>query len=97
MTSRNSKAEIKRKRQSRTVYLYDQAKEENWEKYTQELQKRLEAKEVLKNIQRKEVKNINSIWDILEEAIITAASKHLPKKKIYNTLTNRRNNSKKRY
>jgi exonuclease III len=32
MTSGNSKAEIKRKRQSRTVYLYDQAKEENWEK-----------------------------------------------------------------
>ena len=100
ITAKNSKAEVKRKRQSRTIYLYDQAKEEDWERYTQELQKRLEDKDVLKNIQKKEqdiekeVNKINNIWNIIEEAIITAASKHLPKKKIYNTVTNRRSSQK---
>jgi hypothetical protein len=39
---------------------------------------------------------MNRIWDILEEAIIIAASKHIPKKKIYNTVTNRRCNQKAR-
>ena len=33
---------------------------------------------------------MNSIWDVIEEAILTAANKHIPKKKIYNTVTNRR-------
>jgi len=60
MISRNSKAEIKRKRQTRTVYLYDQAKEENWKRYTQELQRWLEVKEVLKNIQKKETNDIKN-------------------------------------
>jgi exonuclease III len=39
MVGKNSKAEVKRKGQSRTLYLYDQAKQENWEDYAQELQK----------------------------------------------------------
>ena len=29
ITAKNSKAEVKKKRQSRTIYLYDQAKEED--------------------------------------------------------------------
>src|ERR1043165_939157 len=96
----NSKAEVKRKRQSRTLYLYDQAKIEDWENYAQELQKRLEGKEVLKNIQKDKqdeeegLDRINRIWDTIEEAILTAASKHIPKKKIYNTATNRRRSKK---
>ena len=52
MSARSSKAEVKRRRQSRILYLYDQAKEENWENYAQELQKQLEVKELLKNINR---------------------------------------------
>jgi len=102
ITARSSKAEVKRKKQSRTLYLYDQAKLEDWENYAYELQKRLEVKETLKSIQEKEhdkmrgIYKINSIWDIIEEAIITAASKHIPKKKIYNTVTNRRCNQKAR-
>jgi hypothetical protein len=36
---RSSKAEIKRKGQSRTLYLYNQTKPENWENYAQELQR----------------------------------------------------------
>ena len=96
-----SKAEIKKKRQSRTIYLYDQAKLEDWENYAQELQKRLETKEVLKDIHKKEqnekrkAEKINNIWDIIEEAIITAANKHIPKKKVFNTINNRRKRNQK--
>src|SRR6185436_9959982 len=55
MMTKNNKAEIRRKRQSRTLYLYDQAKEEDWENYALELYKRLEVKETLKDIKRKRV------------------------------------------
>jgi exonuclease III len=34
-----SEAEVKKKKQSRTLYLFDQAKTEDWENYAQELQK----------------------------------------------------------
>src|ERR1043165_5850740 len=100
MIAPNSKAEVRKRRQSRTLYLYDQAKEENWESYAQELQKRLEIKGTLKLIKeirqcnKEETDRMNSIWNIIEEAIITAASKHLPKKKIYNTVLNRRGSQK---
>jgi hypothetical protein len=100
MTAKNSKAEVKRKGQSRTIYLYDKTKEEEWESYAQEIQKRLEIKETLRNIQKEEqeekekIRKINKIWDIIEEAIITAANKHIPKKKIYNTMINRRHSQR---
>jgi len=100
MLGKNSKAEIKKKGQSRTLYLYDQAKPEDWENYAQELQRRLETKESLKNIrtevqdEKEQLNKINSIWDTIEEAIITAANKHIPKKRVYNTTANRRTNRK---
>jgi len=100
MIAKSSKAEVKRKTQSRTIYLYDKAKEENWERYAQELQKRLEIKETLRNIRRGEqeekekIQKINKIWDVIEEAIITAANKHIPKKKVFNTIVNRRHSQK---
>jgi hypothetical protein len=43
---------------------------------------------------KKHINKINNIWDTLEEAIITAANKHIPKKRIYNTITNRRTSKK---
>ena len=52
LTAKNSEAEVRRRRQSKTIYLYDQATKENWESYAQELRKRLETKETLKDIQR---------------------------------------------
>jgi len=100
MIAESSKAKVKRKTQSRTIYLYDKAKEENWESYAQELQKRLEIKETLRNIRRGEqeekgkIQKINEIWDVIEEAIITAANKHIPKKKVFNTIANRRHSQK---
>ena len=39
---------------------------------------------------------MNNIWDVIEEAILTAANKHIPKKKIYNTVNNRRRSQKER-
>ena len=36
------------------------------------------------------------MWDIIEEAIITAASKHISKKRICNTMVNRRGSQKER-
>jgi hypothetical protein len=100
MMGKNGKAEIKKKGQSRTLYLYDQAKPEDWENYAQELQKRLETKGSLKNIrtevqdEKEQLNKINNIWDTIEEAIITAANKHIPKKKVYNTMANRRTSRK---
>src|ERR1043165_3950608 len=100
MIALNSKTEVRKRRQSRTLYLYDQAKEENWKSYAQELQKRLEIKGTLKLIKEirqcnnEETDKMNNIWDIIEEVIIIAASKHLPKKKIYNTVLNRRGSQK---
>ena len=100
MTAKSSKAEVKKKGQSRTLFLYDQAKTEDWENYAHELQKRFEVKETLKQIQKKEqskeerLYRMNNIWDVIEEAILTAANKHIPKKKIYNTVNNRRRSQK---
>jgi len=102
MTAKSSKAEVKKKEQSRTLFLYDQAKTEDWENYAQELQKRFEVKETLKQIQKEEqskeerLYRMNNIWDVIEEAILTAANKHIPKKKIYNTVNNRRRSQKER-
>ena len=41
MIANKSKALTKKNRQGRTIYLYDQASEENWEDYATELQKQL--------------------------------------------------------
>src|ERR1043165_9495568 len=48
LIAKNSEAKIKKKKQSRVVYLYNQAKTEDWENYAQELQKRLEDTKILK-------------------------------------------------
>jgi hypothetical protein len=42
----------------------------------------------------RKAEKINNIWDIIEEAIITAANKYIPKKKVFNTITNRRRSQK---
>ena len=102
MTAKSSKAEVKKKGQSRTLFLYDQAKTEDWENYAHELQKRFEVKETLKQIQKEEqskeerLYRMNNIWDVIEEAILTAANKHIPKKRIYSTVTNRRRSQRER-
>src|SRR6185436_13848499 len=102
MTAKSSKVEVKKMGQSRTLFLYDQAKTEDWENYAQELQKRFEVKETLKQIQKEEqskeerLYKMNSIWDVIEEVILIAANKHISKKKIYNTVTNRKRSQKER-
>ncbi|CAG8798501.1 15833_t:CDS:1, partial [Gigaspora rosea] len=77
--AKTSQAEVKRKRQTRTVYLYDWATKEDWKNYTQELQEQLNKKNAAALIwSEKQKKNkgtdkINYIWDVIEEAVLKAA------------------------
>jgi hypothetical protein len=94
-------AEIKRKDQMRTIYLYEEAKQEDWEEYAKELQVQLEWKKILKQLEEDREVNIHStdtldhMWNAIEEAITEAANKQIPKKKIFNTKVNRRKHQKK--
>jgi hypothetical protein len=96
-----SEAEMRRKDQIRTIYLYEEAKQEDWEEYARELQNQLEWKKALKQIESNEVSiecsidTLNQMWDAIEESIIDAANKQIPRKKIFNTKMNRRQSQKK--
>ena len=62
MTANNRKSKIKGKDQSRTIYLYDEAKREDWEDYAAELQKCLQKKRVAKHVNiAQNVKTLNNI------------------------------------
>ncbi|CAG8662315.1 4134_t:CDS:2, partial [Paraglomus occultum] len=92
----SSRAEVKRKDQTRTIYLYEEASQENWEEYAKELQSQLEWKRVLKQLEddksnaKCSTDTLNQMWDAIEEAITEAANKQIPRKKIFNTRENRR-------
>ncbi|CAG8749176.1 22993_t:CDS:1, partial [Cetraspora pellucida] len=47
-----SSAEIKCKDQMRTIYLYEEAKQEDWEEYAKEFQAQLEWKKALKQLKK---------------------------------------------
>ena len=51
ITANCSEAEIKRKDRTRTIYLYEEAKQEDWEDYARESQNQLEWKRVLKQLE----------------------------------------------
>jgi hypothetical protein len=55
-----SEANIKRKGQTRTIYLYEEAKQEDWENYARELQNQLEWKRVLKQLEEDNITTENS-------------------------------------
>src|SRR5260363_94512 len=92
----SSKVEIKKKKHTRTVYQYDKAKEENWEDYAHTLQAELGKRNItnlmqVKNHEEEEqIGRLNRVWDVIEQSILLAASKHIPKKKVYNIAANRR-------
>src|SRR5260364_106470 len=100
MTAQTSKANVKRKSYVRTIYLYDQVTTEDWENYAHEVQKQLEKGNALTLVQQEEqdaerqTRRINQAWNTIESAILTGANRYIPKKKIYNTATNRRNSQK---
>jgi hypothetical protein len=94
-------AETKCKVQMRTMYLYEEAKQEDWEEFAKELQVQLEWKKALKHLEEERRSSgyctdmLDSMWNAIEEAIIDAANKKIPKKKIFNTRTNKRHYRKK--
>ena len=89
--SKASSASAKRKSQKRTIFLYDEASEDDWENYRAELDKMLKNKETafqklsLATRNKKPVlDNLNECWSVLERSIIEAANKAIPKKKLPN-------------
>jgi exonuclease III len=90
-----SVADIKRFQNTRTIFLYEDASEENWENYRKELDKRLiKTKEIDRNEEENEEK-IDKIWDSISTGVLEAARLHIPKKKILNTENNKRKKAKK--
>ena len=93
-----SAAEIKKENFKRTVFLYDKASKEDWENYRQELDTFLERKISIQDLQRFSRTNegtrnndrINEWWDVISNSIVEVARKHIPKKKVSNTLTGKK-------
>ena len=84
--------------ETRTIYLYDQATDENWEKYAHVLQQNLTSKKAFSIIEwhDNDIPTLNYLWDIISTAITGAANQHIPNKKIklkaLTTHTSRGNN-----
>ncbi|CAG8733126.1 28619_t:CDS:2 [Gigaspora margarita] len=80
---------VKRKAIKRTVFLYEEVKKEDWEQFKVELDRILKNKKAFglcekQLIHGNEQDYLNEIWGIIERAIIEAANKSLPKKKVSN-------------
>src|SRR6185436_9445679 len=56
MIANQSCAEVKRKDQTRTIYLYKEAKQEDWEEYAKELQEQLKWKKTVKQLECNEIR-----------------------------------------
>src|SRR5260363_248835 len=89
LTTNSGIAVVKKKAVKRTVFLYEEAKEEDWEQFRVELDRILKNKKALglckkQIIHRNEQDHLDEIWGIIERAIIEAANKSLPKKKVSN-------------
>jgi viroplasmin and RNaseH domain-containing protein len=97
-----SMAAIRKENIKRTVIMYDKATEEDWDSYKQNLDKQLEKRISIQDLERfsqskedtRNEENINKWWDAISNSIITIAYKYLPKKKISNTASNKRKKTK---
>ena len=94
----------KNRKHSRTVFLYDEAKVEDWEDYRGILEKRIKAKEeILAELKEKEnnrtfAQNLqlaNQAWSIFKLYILEAANRSLSKKRVFNNISHIKNNSTK--
>ena len=101
---RSPAAVEKNRKHSRTVFLYDEAKAEDWEDYREILEKRIKAKEeILAELKEKEnnrtfAQNLqlaNQAWSIFKLYILEAANRSLPKKRVFNNISHIKNNSTK--
>ncbi|CAG8722887.1 6182_t:CDS:2, partial [Gigaspora margarita] len=87
LTTNSRKAIVKRKAVKRTVFLYEEVKEKNWEQFRIELDRILKNKKALglcekQLIHGNEQDHLDEIWGIIKRAIIEAANKSLLKKKM---------------
>ena len=84
---KNKQRNKKGQKETRRLYLYHKATEENWSDYGQEVEK------IIRNATKRRKKNrykaeeepkfdIDEEWELIAKAIQTAASKHIPLTKI---------------
>ena len=99
---RSPAAVEKNRKHSRTVFLYDEAKAEDWEDYREILEKRIKAKEeILAELKEKEnnrtfAQNLqlaNQAWSIFKLYILEAANRSLSKKRVFNNILHIKNNA----
>lgn len=96
-----SAASCRKKGYTRTVFLCDKATNENWEDYRKQLDSLLKKSTRIQNllsVQSRHEKfqlDLDGLWEDISESIITAAKCNLPKKRVCNTLQNRRIKAKK--
>ena len=92
------KAKVKKENHQRTVLLYDKATKEDWDNYRNELEAQLKKKISLLELQQtsergildEKDKRLDRWWDIISNAIWLAARKTLPKKRVLNTVENKK-------
>src|SRR5260363_146613 len=90
-----SKSNTKRKEYKRTIYLYDKADPDIWEKYARDLQQFLERrKSVIGMVNTKDDTDsrsidINQIWDSIANGIVMAANQNIPKKTVVSSRINK--------
>ena len=83
---KNKQRNKKRQKETRRLYLYHKATEENWNDYRHEVEK------IIRNATKRKKKNrhkaeeepkpdINEEWELIAKAIQAAASKHIPSTK----------------
>jgi PHD/YefM family antitoxin component YafN of YafNO toxin-antitoxin module len=98
MLAKNNQVTVKRNNYQQTVFLYEEAKEENWQNYQQEIDRMLKnqekklrtLEEQIRSGKEKENNSIDQLWEIIRKIIVEGAYKHIPKKKIRNTKAERR-------
>ena len=87
---KNKQRSRKGQKETRRLYLYHKATEENWNEYSQEVEKiiRNAAKRKKKNRYKAEKEpelDIDEEWELIAKAIQAAASKYIPSTKIQDT------------
>jgi exonuclease III len=90
---KSSLAQIKRKGEKRTIFLYDKATKENWDNYRNKLQyllrKRVSEELWHYDTQENAVETLDQEWDNISRSIKQAAEEEIPRKKVLNSGCNK--------
>ena len=95
LISSMNKSNNKRKGYKRTIYLYDKADPDTWEKYARDLQRFLERRASViglvgaKSNTESRSTDINQIWDSIANGIVMAANQNIPKKTFVSSRINK--------